>query len=144
MFDPHNIDHHIDPGNYFGYVRDRARNAPAERARLQVKPISVPTAFEPLPAQPLHPVTDIGPLYYQPQRHLHAASPTRSRNIDALLAKHGIRPRRRSSQAEAEPVKRKRTTKTVREAPPPPSRVEELPADGVLVRRMVGQVLRVR
>jgi hypothetical protein len=138
MFDPHNIDHHIDPGNYFGYVRDRAQNRRREEARLQVKAMSkaTPTAFEPLPAQPLHPVGDIGPLYYQPERHLHAASPTRSRNIDALLAKHGIRPRRRSSQAEAEPVKR-----TVREAPSPPSRVAEPP---VLVRRMVGQVLRVR
>jgi hypothetical protein len=51
--------------------------------------------FKPLPTPPLHPVSDIGPLYYQPERHLHAASPTRSRNIDALLAKHGIYPRPR-------------------------------------------------
>jgi hypothetical protein len=60
---------------------------------------ATPTAFEPLPVQPLHPVADIGPLYYQPRRHQHATSPTHSRNIDALLAKHGIYPRHRTRAA---------------------------------------------
>jgi len=95
MFDPHNIDDWGDYPSYLASVQERARNAPAERARRQVSALSKPDRFEPLPVQPLHPVTDIGPLYYQPRRHQHAASPTRSRNIDALLAKHGIYPRRR-------------------------------------------------
>ena len=74
-------------------MEDRARAAPAERARRLVKAMSKPDRFEPLPVAPLHPVQDIGPLYYQPRSHKDAASPTRSKNIDALLAKHGIYPK---------------------------------------------------
>jgi len=95
MFDERNPDHWGDPASYFYAVQDRARDAPAERARRQVSALSKPDRFEPLPVQPLHPVQDIGPLYYQPRLHKDAASPTRSRNIDALLAKHGIYPRPR-------------------------------------------------
>jgi hypothetical protein len=55
--------------------------------------ITPDTTFEPLPVQPLHTAQDIGPLYYQPRQHKHAASPNRSKNINALLAKHGIYPK---------------------------------------------------
>jgi hypothetical protein len=61
-----------------------------EQARLQMKAMSPskPTEFEPLPVQPLHPLADIGPLYAKPRpRHQSA----RSKQIDAVLAKHGIR-----------------------------------------------------
>jgi len=76
-------------------TRDRAQARREEWARARVKALTsrAPSTFEPLAVQPLHPVADIGPLYYQPRRHQDAASSTRSRNLDALLAKHGIRPR---------------------------------------------------
>jgi hypothetical protein len=49
---------------------------------------ATPTAFEPLPVQPLHPVADIGPLYVKATPRWKNA---RSKSVDALLAKHGIR-----------------------------------------------------
>ena len=139
MFDPRNIDHHPDPASYFADVEYRARNRRWEDARRQVKAMSkaTPTAFEPLPVQPLHPVGDIGPLYYQPRRHQHAASPTRSRNIDALLAKHGIYPRHRTRAASREQT-------VMRTYEPKTNRVEEIPYDGLAISRSVGSVLRVR
>jgi hypothetical protein len=137
MFDPRNPDDWADYPSYLASVQERARNRRREEARRQVKAMSkaTPTAFEPLPVFDLHPVADIGGLYDQPRRHQHAASPTRSREIDALLAKLGIKTPRRRTRAAS----REQTVMRTRSTP-----VQEIPYDGRTISRSMGSVLRVR
>jgi len=87
MFDPHNIDDWGDYPSYLASVQERARNAPAERARRQVSALSKPDRFEPLPVQPLHPMADIGPLFTKPTPRWKNA---RSKNVDMLLEQLGV------------------------------------------------------